>query len=97
MKLLNNQWSFFERKRTNNGDVSKTINILAYHPAWSLTWSFIISHTSPHCGRAGFYFLRTSKGKKRKSIFFHAGVNVPIIGNISINTQPTMPLANTKG
>ena len=81
--------TFFQRMHCN-GTPSRSILLAAWHWKWSLTWRLHLSWSPGLSGRAGLYFMRTYRYKPW--LIFHAGLNLPVIGSFSVQTQPNMPL-----
>jgi hypothetical protein len=81
--------SFLERMHCN-GKPSSSILIAALHWKWSLTWRWHFSWHPGLSGKIGPYFMRVHKHSP--GFNFHAGLNLPVMGAFSIQTQPNMPL-----
>ena len=73
-----------------NGKPSRSVLIAALHWRWSLTWRWHFSWTPELSGSIGPYFMRVYRHSP--GFNFHAGLNLPVIGAFSIQTQPNMPL-----
>ena len=78
--------SFFTRQHCN-GTPIRSWTIAAYHHPDSLTWRWLISYSARKSGRAGVY---ACSGIRAMGFNFHAGINLPILGSLSIRTQPHM-------
>ncbi|WP_326526927.1 hypothetical protein [Dokdonella sp.] len=78
--------TLFERMHSN-GTPGKTILVAAWHWKWSLTWRWHLSWYPGLAGKMGLYFMRVHRGQ---GFNFHAGVNFPLLGSLSIQTQPNM-------
>lgn len=72
-----------------NGVPTNGVLIAAWHWPWSITWRWHFSWSPGIAGRAGPYFMRTCR--YRPGLNFHAGLNLPLIGSFSMQTQPNMP------
>lgn len=75
------------------GRRSATVLVASWHWRWSLTWRWHLSWSpgmSGSFGSFGPYFMRTYR--YAPGINFHAGINLPVVGSVSIQTQPNMPL-----
>lgn len=81
--------TFFQRMHAN-GKPSQSVLIAALHWRWSLTWRWHLSWHPGLFGKVGPYFMRTYRYSP--GINFHAGINLPVFGSVSIQTQPNMPL-----
>ena len=80
--------TLFERMHSN-GTPTKSILIASLHWPWSLTWRFHCSWHPGLSGSIGPYFMRTYR--YAPGLNFHAGLNLPVVGSFSIQTQPNMP------
>ena len=77
--------SFFRRQHSNGKPVDSWI-LASYHHPDSITWRWHIGY-SRVAGKSGVYFQRVYR---RQGFNFHAGINVPLLGSLSIQTQPHM-------
>lgn len=73
-----------------NGVPGRTWLIAAWHWKWSLTWRWMFCWSPVVFGRLGWYFFRTYK--YLPGLNFHCGLNLPLIGSFSMQTQPNMRL-----
>jgi hypothetical protein len=89
MELLDRQLTVFGKMHCN-GKPIKSINVISWHPNWSLTWSWGITW-NPNYIRNGnpFYYLRYG-GYRSQGWYFMCGLKLPILGHISFSNQPTM-------
>lgn len=81
--------TLFQRMHAN-GKPCRSVLIAALHWGWSLTWRWHLSWHPGLSGKVGPYFMRTYRYSP--GLNFHAGLNLPVIGSFSIQTQPNMPL-----
>lgn len=51
------------------------------------TWRWSLTYSKRKSGRTGLYFMRVCGGQ---GFNFHAGINLPAIGSLSMQTQPHM-------
>ena len=79
--------SLFKRMHSN-GKPSASVLIAALHWKWSLTWRWHLSWSPHHAGRTGPYFMRVYR--HQPGFNFHAGLNLPVVGSLSLETQPNM-------
>lgn len=84
--------TLFQRMHSN-GKRSATVLVASWHWKWSLTWRWHLSWSPGMSGSFGPYFIRTYT--YAPGINFHAGINLPIVGSVSIQTQPNMPIKRT--
>ena len=84
--------TLFERMHSN-GKRAATVLIAAWHWKWSLTWRWHLSWRPGMSGSFGPYFIRTYRYVP--GINFHAEINLPVFGSVSIQTQPNMPIKRT--
>lgn len=77
--------SFFKRQNCN-GKPTSSWTIASYHHPHSITWRWAIRY-SRQFGKAGPWFQRVYRGQ---GFNFHAGINIPLLGSLSIQTQPHM-------
>lgn len=82
------QLTMFSRQHCN-GVPCNSYTLAAWHWKWSLTWRWIATWTPQRAGRIGPYFMRVYRGR---GFNFYCGLNLPLIGSFSIQTQPNMPL-----
>ncbi len=75
------------KRMHSNGTPGKTILVAAWHWELSLTWRWHMSWHPGLAGRMGLYFMRVHRGQ---GFNFHAGANLPLLGSLSIQTQPNM-------
>lgn len=80
-------WTFFHRQHSNGTPINSW-TLVAYHHPNSITWRFGVWYSRRVSGNPGLYFRRMYRGAK--GLNFHAGINVPLIGSLSIQTQPHM-------
>lgn len=73
-----------------NGVPCASWTVAAWHWKWSLTWRWIITWSPRVSGRFGPYFMRVYRSR---GFNFHSGLNLPLFGALSIQTQPNMPMA----
>lgn len=78
--------SFFKRKHSN-GTPIMAWTLAAYHHPNSITWRWAIWYSARKSGRTGLYFMRVYRGY---GFNFHAGINLPLLGSVSMQTQPHM-------
>lgn len=78
--------SFFKRMHSNGTPID-SYTIASFHHPQSITWRWGIWYSKRKNGRTGFYFRRVYKDR---GFNFHSGLNLPILGSISIQTQPHM-------
>lgn len=71
-----------------NGAPAKTILLAAWHRKQSLTWRWHLSWHPGLSDTVGLYFLRTYRYKP--GLNFLAGLNLPLFGSFSLQTQPSM-------
>lgn len=76
------------KRMHSNGARSKTILVAAWHWKWSLTWRWHLSWQPGLSGKIGPYFMRVYRGSP--GLNFHAGLNLPLLGSLSLQTQPNM-------
>ena len=79
-------FSFFKRQHSN-GTPIRSWTIAAYHHPQSITWRWVVSYSTRKAGRTGVYAMRVYR---YAGFNFHAGINLPVLGSISIQTQPHM-------
>lgn len=77
-------WTFFKRQHSNGTPVDSWL-LIGYHHPKSITWRFGIWYRLRKAGSTGPYFMRVYRGQ---GFNFHAGLNLPLLGSISIQTQP---------
>ena len=82
------QLTIFERQHCNGVPCSSYL-LAAWHWKWSLTWRWIVTWTPQRAGRIGPYFMRVYRGR---GFNFYCGLNLPLVGSFSMQTQPNMPL-----
>ena len=80
--------TLFQRMHSN-GRRSATVLVASWHWKWSLTWRWHMSWSPGMSGSFGPYYMRVHKGTP--GINFHAGINLPFVGSVNIQTQPNMP------
>ncbi len=71
-----------------NGKPSDSVILASWHWKWSLTWRWVLAWRPGLSGRVGLYFMRVYRGSP--GLNFHAGINLPLLGSFSIQTQPNM-------
>jgi len=81
-----NGLTFFTRMHANGTPIDSW-NLASYHHPNSITWRWVICYSRRKAGRTGAYFMRVYR---RQGFNFHAGINLPIIGSLSVQTQPHM-------
>jgi len=72
----------------SNGTLIDSYVLLAWHNPKSLTWRFSLTYSRVKSGRSGIYFFKTHR--YAKGLNFHAGINLPLIGSLTLQTQPNM-------
>lgn len=77
---------FFTRQH-RNGTPIRSWTLASYHHPNSLTWRWVISYSARKAGRTGVYAMRVYRNR---GFNFHAGINLSILGSLSIQTQPHM-------
>lgn len=88
--------SFFKRNHSN-GTPIRAWTLAAYHHPRSITWRWAVWYSMRKSGRTGPYFMRVHRGC---GFNFHAGINLPLLGSVSMQTQPHMwkkPCAKATG
>jgi len=83
------QLTLIERQHCN-GTPCSSYTLAAWHWKWSLTWRWNVTWTPQHAGKIGLYFMRTHR--YGTGLNFLAGLNLPLVGSLSVQTQPNMPL-----
>jgi hypothetical protein len=85
---MKKQLTIFQRQHCNGVPCSSYL-LAAWHWKWSLTWRWILSWSKWYAppGRQGFTFMRTHRGR---GFNFTTGLNLPLIGHFSFQTQPNM-------
>jgi hypothetical protein len=78
--------TFFKRMHSNGTPVD-SFTVASWHNPKSLTWRWGITYSPRKTGRTGVYFMRTHRGC---GFNFIAGINLPILGSLSVQTQPSM-------
>ena len=71
-----------------NGKPTSGLTLAALHWQWSLTWRWLVTWSPGLAGKVGFYFMRTYRYEP--GINFNAGLNLPLFGSFSVQTQPNM-------
>lgn len=71
-----------------NGERTDSFLLASWHWKWSLTWRFILTWRPGLSGKVGPYFMRVYRYSP--GFNFHAGINMPLLGSVSIQTQPNM-------
>jgi hypothetical protein len=91
MRFLKNQLTILG-KMHSNGTPIKSINVISWHPKWSLTWSWGITW-NPEYIKHGFplYYMRY-EGYRAQGWYFMCGFKLPLLGHIHFSNQPTMPI-----
>jgi len=84
--MTKHRFSLFKRMNSN-GTLINSYNIASYHHEDSITWRWVLSYSLRKAGKTGVYFLRTYRGR---GFNFHAGINIPVLGSLSLQTQPHM-------
>ena len=80
--------TLFERMHANGTPIRSWL-IAALHWEWSITWRWSFTWSYGLSGRVGPYFMRVYRGSPGMN--FHAGINLPMVGSFSVQTQPNMP------
>ncbi len=75
------------KRMHSNGTPINSFTVVAWHNPKSLTWRWAVTYSIRKAGRTGAYFIRVHRGQ---GFNFHAGINLPFVGSLSINTQPSM-------
>lgn len=78
--------SFFKRSHCNGTPIRSWL-LAAYHHPRSLTWRWGIWYSMRKAGKTGVYFMRVYRSQ---GFNFHAGINLPLFGSVSMQTQPHM-------
>ena len=81
------------QRMPSNGRRSAPVLVASWHWKWSLPWRWHMSWSPGMSGSFGPYLIRTYTYEP--GINFHAGINLPIVGSVSIQTQPNMPIKRT--
>lgn len=76
------------KRMHSNGKPCDSVLLASWHWKWSLTWRWALAWRPGLSGRVGPYFMRVYKGSP--GLNFHAGINLPLLGSFSIQTQPNM-------
>ena len=71
----------------SNGTLIDQWVLAAYHHPDSITWRLSVCYSKRKAGKTGVYFMRVYRDQ---GFNFHAGINIPLLGSISIQTQPHM-------
>lgn len=77
---------FFKRMHSNGTRIDAWV-VATYHHPDSITWRWSLTYSKRKNGRTGLYFMRVYRGQ---GFNFHAGINLPAIGSLSMQTQPHM-------
>ena len=77
---------FFKRQHSNGTPISSW-TLAAYHHPRSITWRWGIWYSRRRAGKTGVYFMRVYR---QQGFNFHAGINLPWLGSVSMQTQPHM-------
>lgn len=80
-----NGFSFFTRMHANGTPIASWV-VASYHHPDSITWRWPIRY-SRRAGKPGVYFTRVYR---YQGFNFHAGINLPLLGSLSVQTQPHM-------
>lgn len=78
--------TLFERMHANGTPINSFV-IASWHNPKSITWRWSICYSMRKAGQTGAYFMRVYKGQ---GFNFHAGINLPLVGSMSVQTQPSM-------
>jgi hypothetical protein len=78
--------SFLKRQHSNGKPISSW-TLAAYHHPRSITWRWGIWYSRRKAGKTGAYFMRVYR---QQGFNFHAGINLPWLGSVSMQTQPHM-------
>jgi hypothetical protein len=78
--------TFFKRMHSNGTPINSFI-VASWHNPNSITWRWSISYSIRNAGQTGVYFIRVYRGR---GFNFHAGINLPMFGSLSIQTQPSI-------
>ncbi len=82
------------KRQHSNGEPCESWTVAAWHWRWSITWRWLVTweppcrHTKP-----GAYYRRVYRGM---GLNFQCALCLPLIGRLSISTQPNMPLEPAK-
>ncbi len=76
------------KRNNSNGKPINSWTLAAYHHPRSITWRWTIQYSRRKAGRAGVYFMRVYR--HQPGINFHAGINLPLLGSLSVQAQPHM-------
>lgn len=83
--------TIFKRQVDNHGRRASSVIVAAWHWKWSLTWSFILTydHRNKHLKK---YRSRIAAWRvyRDQGFYFHAGIRLPGMGMLFLQTQPTM-------
>ncbi len=80
--------TLFHRMHSNGTPIRSWV-IAAVHWKWSITWRWTFQWSPGLSGRVGPYFMRGYR--YQPGLNFHAGLNLPVVGSFSVQTQPNMP------
>lgn len=78
-------FSFFQRTHSN-GKPTDDFVVVAYHHPDSITWRFVISYSR----KSNKFFAGFCRVYRGCGFNFHARFMVPLVGSLSIRTQPHM-------
>lgn len=79
--------TLFKRMHSNGKPINSWI-VASWHNPRSITWRWSISYSRKNPDKYGAHFFRVYRHVP--GINFQAGINLPILGSISISTQPHM-------
>jgi hypothetical protein len=74
------------KRQHSNGKPIDSWTRAAYHHPRSITWRWGVWY-SRKSGKTGAYFRRVYR---YRGFNFHAGIHLPMLGSLSIQTQPHM-------
>lgn len=80
--------TLFQRMHSNGTPIRSWV-IASLHWNWSITWRWTFTWRPGLSGRGGPYVMRVYRGSP--GLNFHAGINLPVVGSFSVQTQPNMP------